>query len=83
MCGFNQQSNDINESNYNMQPITIQFTVGYVRTIWISRENNIIQIDLRDGSVKLSTKRKRTESPYHRKQTNGVDDLRFGPAPIR
>ena len=36
-----------------MQPITIQFAVrvGYVRTIRISRENNIIQIDLPDGST--------------------------------
>ena len=47
-----------NESNYNMQPITIQFAVrllriGYVRTIRISRENNMIQIDLPDGSIKV------------------------------
>ena len=36
-----------------MQPVTIQFAVrvGYVRTIRISRENNIIQIDLPDGST--------------------------------
>ena len=36
-----------------IQPTTIQFAVrvGYVRTIRISRENNIIQIDLRDGST--------------------------------
>ena len=36
-----------------MPPITIQFAVrvGYVRTIRISRENNIIQIDLPDGST--------------------------------
>ena len=36
MCGCKQWSNDINESNYNMQPITIiQFAVrvgAYVRT---------------------------------------------------
>ena len=38
-----------------MQPITIQFAVGagYVRTIRISRENNIIQIDLPYGSTTL------------------------------
>ena len=36
-----------------MQPIAIQFSVrvGYVRTIQISRENNVIQIDLPDGST--------------------------------
>ena len=36
-----------------MQPMTIQFVVrvGYVRTIQISRENNIIQNDLPDGST--------------------------------
>ena len=41
-----------------MQPITIQFAVrvGYVRTIRISRENNIIHIDLPDGS---------TDEPLH------------------
>ena len=33
-----------------MQPIT---RVGYVRTMWISREHNIIQIDLPDGRTKL------------------------------
>ena len=39
-----------------MQPITIQFavTVGYVTTLRISRENNTIQIDLPDGTTKLS-----------------------------
>ena len=38
-----------------MQPITIQFAirVGYVRIIRISKENNLIQIDLPDGSTKL------------------------------
>ena len=41
-----------------MHPATIQFsvTVGYVRPIWISRENNIIHIDLPDGS---------TDEPLH------------------
>ena len=36
----------------NMQPITIQFAVrlSYVMTIRISREQNIIQIDLADSS---------------------------------
>ena len=36
-----------------MQPITIQFDVrvGYVKTMQISRENNIIQIGLPDGST--------------------------------
>ena len=36
-----------------MQPITIQFSVrvGYVRTVRISRDYNIIQIDLPDGST--------------------------------
>ena len=36
MCGCEQWSNNISESNYNMQPITIQFAVRvgpYVRTI--------------------------------------------------
>ena len=38
-----------------MQPITIQFAVrvGYVRAIRITRENNIIEIDLPDDSTKL------------------------------
>ena len=35
-----------------MQPITIQFAVvGYVGIIRISRENNIMQIDLPDDST--------------------------------
>ena len=36
-----------------MQPTTIQFAVrvGYVRTIRISKENNITQIDLPYGST--------------------------------
>ena len=50
MCGRKQWSNDINESNYNMQPIIIQ---PAVRTIRISRANIIIQIDPPDGSTKL------------------------------
>ena len=41
-----------------MQPTTIQFSVrlrvGYVRTTRISRENNIIQIDLPDSSTNIS-----------------------------
>ena len=42
MCGCKQWSTS-----------AIQFAVrvGYVRTIRISRENNIIQIDLPDGST--------------------------------
>ena len=37
MCGCKQWSTDINESNYNMQPITIKFAVRvlYVRTIHV------------------------------------------------
>ena len=62
MCGCKQWSNDVDVSNYNMQSITIQFAVRVLKTIRISTEYNIIQIDLPDGSTKLSTKRNRTES---------------------
>ena len=63
MCGYNQLSNGTNESNSNI-------TINSIRRSRLRkdypggepRENNIIQIDLPDGSTKLSTKRKRTES---------------------
>ena len=66
-----------------MQSPTIQLAVRVrkdYRGLRISRENNIIQIDLPYGSTKLPNERSR---PNHRKQTNGGDDLRFRLAPIR
>ena len=55
MCGCKHWSDDINESNYNMLHNTIHFAVRVPKDycIWISRENNIIQSDLPDGSTKL------------------------------
>ena len=48
-----------------------------------SNDINILQIDLPDGSTKLSTKRKPTESAESQNDVNKQnDDLRFGPVPI-
>ena len=39
MCGCKQWSNDINESNYNMQPITIiKFAVRVGAYIWTNTD---------------------------------------------
>ena len=64
-----------------MQPITIQFGVR----VRINRENKIIQLYtlicqmVAPNYPRNGNQRSR---PNHRKQTNGGDDLRFGPAPI-